>query len=989
MDPLSVTASVAGLLTAAHEVAKLLGPYVSASRETPSIVAHVRDETESTRTVLIGLQTLVRELSGRFSRGGALVGVDQVVAILTSGVLLFAELEGAVQGLVAACPSPLAEGESTERISGILGLSPTQHRLPLWARMKWASQEESLRPLLARLQGFKVSVTVVLTLLQCDSDHRAQQLQMELAANVSALLESNYELSRRMVHLEDAFDLQTIRSRQSIMSVLETGRPEAKGGGVVVGASPAEVKETILSAAAQQPVHPPGETTSLGPESVLRSVFEFESDLETSRVYRRVQRDTMDFSFRSSIAHTHAWSTLSGFSLADISVLSVIALPLDLEDIANRNHYINTNDVPMVEEELSAPMSEPSIAEERSIFYNCLRIHSQLLQITGFQELFNRQWLSQCREKNIGTGEFASMEDSRGWIWQQLDVFRALKGIFRNDVGFELLFDEFSRYDWSDSIDQVTELLRLLLSCDNDSSLEDNVFFVKILASLNEYFERLAIIGAINLIEEDNLDALISSLKDMSPGIDSPYKQVLEKFVNDQRLFVQNLLDLVSASEKMAQNSLPLLVPDQIHITTQLLSYYASSEIELLLTAERMLLAPPHLHLWAAAIRQWSVTAETHRTSMMIEEQKARRAVQDVLSFEKRNNSPVQRDKTSVTNCLELLSKSLQMFPRTPHFFQEILGMLLGDLTGIGAISPAQKNDFTEGERLLKYMLRITEGEIGQSELSQALQDLIVRVKDWKSLRFQLFGGLIRVDGLSIATDRKNEPKEFRVYLFENVVLCLAERKLTNEIRPRSFRPDETAEEGNVIDQPYKLLMKGRIYLRHIIDVHCYIRPGSYEAQIWWQSDDRGVVKLCFSFWSEWQMVEWCRCLLNLIRSRHQSSTAPNILDAPLFVQTRGRSVPQTPYANRGDGGEQDHQDNTRVSSTSSVRDIRIIEPMLHVPPRPLLNRPPPITSHHQRLSPPLRLQDRRLLMETLEEGITGQGDRMSWPMRRSFGPTI
>ncbi|TRX91816.1 hypothetical protein FHL15_007369 [Xylaria flabelliformis] len=890
MDPLSVTASVAGLLTAAHEVAKLLGPYVSASRETPSIVAHVCDEIESTRTVLIGLQTLVRKLSGRFSPGGALVGVDQVVAILTSGVLLFAELEGAVQGLVAAFPSPPAEGESTEQSSGILALSPTQHRLPLRARMKWARQEESLRPLLARLQGFKVSVTVVLTLLQCDSDHRGQQLQTELAANVGALLESNYELSRRMMHLEDAFDMQTIRSRQSIMSVLATGRPEAKGGDVIVGASPAEVKESILSAAAEQPVPSPGETASLAPESILRSVFEFESDLETSRVYRRAQRDTMDFSSRSSVAHTHAWSAWSGYSLADISVLSVIALPLDLEDIANRHHYNNTNDIPMVTEELSAPMSEPSIAEERSIFHNCLRVHSQLLQITRFKELFNNQWLSQCQEKNIGTGVFASMEDSRGWIWQQLDVFTALKGIFLKDVGFQLLFDEFSRYELSDS-----EPLRRLLSCYYDILLEDDVFFVKTLAGLNKCFDHLAITRAINLIEEDNINALISGLKDMGPETDSPYKQALEKFVNDQRLFVQNLLDLISASEKMTQDALPLLVPDQTHITTQVLSSYASSEIELLVTAERMLLSPPHLHLWAAVIRQWSVTAETHRTSMMIAEQKARRALLDVPSFAQRNELAVQRAKSSVTNCLELLSKSLQMFPRTAHFFQEILGILLGDLTGIGAISPAQKNDFTEGERLLKYTLRITEGETRQSELSQVLQDLIVRVEDWKRHRVQRFGSLVRVDGLSIAMDRKHTPREFRVYLFENIVLCLTKQKLTNEIRPKSFRPDETAEAGNVTDQPYKLLLKGSIYLRHIMDVHCYIRPGSCEAQIWWHSHDRGVVKSGFSFSSKWQMVEWCRSLLELIRSRHKSSIA---LDALSVVQTLSRNRTAALYYN-------------------------------------------------------------------------------------------
>lgn len=67
--------------------------------------------------------------------------------------------------------------------------------------------------------------------------------------------------------------------------------------------------------------------------------FEFEDDLEASHVYRRLTGDTCDRSFTSSAVRTHAWSIFSGLSLADISVLSVIALPLYLVDIKNAEHY--------------------------------------------------------------------------------------------------------------------------------------------------------------------------------------------------------------------------------------------------------------------------------------------------------------------------------------------------------------------------------------------------------------------------------------------------------------------------------------------------------------------------------------------------------------------------------------------------------------------------------------------------------------------------
>jgi hypothetical protein len=65
--------------------------------------------------------------------------------------------------------------------------------------------------------------------------------------------------------------------------------------------------------------------------AAIQGESEFEAVLGASRVYRRATLDDCDVSFTSSNALSHAWSALSGFSLADISVISVLALPLDPE----------------------------------------------------------------------------------------------------------------------------------------------------------------------------------------------------------------------------------------------------------------------------------------------------------------------------------------------------------------------------------------------------------------------------------------------------------------------------------------------------------------------------------------------------------------------------------------------------------------------------------------------------------------------------------
>ena len=165
-----------------------------------------------------------------------------------------------------------------------------------------------------------------------DSDHRAELQQQELLKNVAVLLETNQALSRRLRNLEDAFEVGTIVSKRHSRIISPT-----------VGVDDDVSKQSEPNVQTEdgnlQPLAPPGEAEV--------SSFDFENDLETSRPYRRAQRDTMDFSFRSSIAHTNAWSHFSGLSLSKVSIISAIALPLYPDEIENAQHYELTPEPPI------------------------------------------------------------------------------------------------------------------------------------------------------------------------------------------------------------------------------------------------------------------------------------------------------------------------------------------------------------------------------------------------------------------------------------------------------------------------------------------------------------------------------------------------------------------------------------------------------------------------------------------------------------------
>lgn len=116
--------------------------------------------------------------------------------------------------------------------------------------------------------------------------------------------------------------------------------------------------------------------------------------------------------------------------------------------------------------------------------------------------------------------------------------------------------------------------------------------------------------------------------------------------------------------------------------------------------------------------------------------------------------------------------KAVQDVTLTAQFFQGILSMLLGDSTGIEPISPAQKDDFAEGQRLVKSTL----GIVSENELNLEFQNLVLRLEDWTDRDVENLGRLIRVDKLHfIGFDAPNsvEIGEVSLYLNPQTSRCL------------------------------------------------------------------------------------------------------------------------------------------------------------------------------------------------------------------------
>jgi hypothetical protein len=140
-DPLSVAASIIGIIAAAGKVAETLGPFISTVKDTTKIAATIFAEVNSSKIVLSALQVLLDDIDSAPRKRRELIPVSQLVITLTDGAFIFSELESLVLQL----------SNSTEKWS---------------TRIQWARKKDTLVVFATRLQLFKSSISVMLNILQ-------------------------------------------------------------------------------------------------------------------------------------------------------------------------------------------------------------------------------------------------------------------------------------------------------------------------------------------------------------------------------------------------------------------------------------------------------------------------------------------------------------------------------------------------------------------------------------------------------------------------------------------------------------------------------------------------------------------------------------------------------------------------------------------------------------------------------------------------------
>ncbi|KAL8687079.1 MAG: hypothetical protein Q9224_005258, partial [Gallowayella concinna] len=244
MDPISVSASILGLLGAAAKISEVLTSFVKGVKDAPGLAQRTLTEVEDLKLCFHQLQDFVNQDGSRTRTRTSMIMVHQLVVILTHSIITFSELETAVEGL-------------KPRSSFIMN-----------SRFRWMAKEHTITLLLQRLQASKISLNLLMTTLTCAGIEEAQEAMQSLTTAVNDVLDTNQRICRRLENSD--FSIQ--QKHRSAPPALESKISESDAS------IEKTRRETWTSSIAT--------AVDANPDYD----FAFEKDLRASRVYSRVIR---------------------------------------------------------------------------------------------------------------------------------------------------------------------------------------------------------------------------------------------------------------------------------------------------------------------------------------------------------------------------------------------------------------------------------------------------------------------------------------------------------------------------------------------------------------------------------------------------------------------------------------------------------------------------------------------------------------------------
>ncbi|KAL4921743.1 putative Rho guanyl nucleotide exchange factor [Aspergillus aurantiobrunneus] len=218
---------------------------------------------------------------------------------------------------------------------------------------------------------------------------------------------------------------------------------------------------------------------------------------------------------------------------------------------------------------------------------------------------------------------------------------------------------------------------------------------------------------------------------------------------------------------------------------------------------------------------------------------------------------------------------------------------------------PDLQGDISRAIDSIQTVLDAANDAIDKEQLASAFKELDERVDDWKALKIDSFGELLRFGTFTVikGDSGKDSEREYHIYLFERILLCC------KDINPNK---QKSRLVGGSKDKPHtgkgkpRLQLKGRIYMANVTDIVWLQKPGSYRIQIFWKGDPGVVDNFVIRYSNEDIMRKWYKDINTQreIQAEQRSARSTGTSETE-FTYLKSLSNIPNPYQQEYDAEEQ------------------------------------------------------------------------------------
>ncbi|KAB5585095.1 CDC24 calponin [Coniochaeta sp. 2T2.1] len=431
---------------------------------------------------------------------------------------------------------------------------------------------------------------------------------------------------------------------------------------------------------------------------------------------------------------------------------------------------------------------------------------------------------------------------------------------------------------------------------------------------------------------------------------------VVRELVDTERKYVQDLENLHDLKKTLEERG--ILPGDVIYQIFLNINAILDFQRRFLIRVETTNSMPQSRQEWGSPFVYYEEAFNIYQP-FIANQRKAAQLANSMFDKIQSSGHPVASDFNTLDG---FLLKPMQRLVKYPLLLKDLLKK---------SEDPPTRLDLANGISAAERVLQNANEAVDRDMLDEALDDLIMRVDDWKNHRVEQFGKLLLHGVYTVVTGKSDQEKDYEIYLFECILLCC------KEVAPvkTKDKKDKTKSTGPKIRNRHaKLQLKGRIFMTNVTDVVAIAKQGkpggndmsrfmagfnsnapteptgsSYTVQIYWKGDP-GVENFMIKFQNEDMMKKWAAGLDQQRKENVPQAQQSTANPAPNFAWMQSVNGLENPYALQQDEDEEDDSYSSTPTTSINRESTQSLAGMVRAPPPrfPLPQPPAPLSLQTQ-----------------------------------------